>query len=70
VVFDAPSIESGAPGIRRGLEWDAIEDVRSLRLGPKAEDGSDMFVYTTPLQELPLALEAQWDTDIMHARKQ
>jgi hypothetical protein len=44
VTVDAPSKESEAPGIRRGLEWD-IEEVR--RLGRREEDGSDMLVKVT-----------------------
>jgi hypothetical protein len=52
VVLDVPSTESGAPGIKRGLECDAIEEVLSLRLGPKAEEESDICVYTTPPEEL------------------
>jgi len=43
VPIEAPSTESEAPGIRRGLEWEAIEEVRSLRVDRKAEDGSDML---------------------------
>ena len=42
MVFDIPSKDSEDPGISRGLEWDAIEVVRSFRPGPKAEDGNDI----------------------------
>lgn len=48
VVVEAPSCDSEEPGIRHGLVWEAIEELRKRLLGPKAEEGSDIWQINLP----------------------